>query len=69
MNSMLLLVIGIVGFGFDSTFAVWQENQTPKKRITQLKDSDIQRFLGNQTDSDHFKLLEQDGDSLLVGAR
>ena len=33
------------------------------------EDQDIQRFLGNQTDSDHFKLLEQDGDSLLVGAR
>ncbi len=30
---------------------------------------DIQRFLGNQTHVDFFKLLRQDGDSLLIGAR
>jgi hypothetical protein len=55
--------------GITVTEAIWQENILPKRRITQLKESDVQRFLGNQTDSDHFKLLEQDGDSLLVGAR
>ena len=44
------------------------ENQIPRRRISQLKDSEVQRFLGNETDSDHFKLLEQDGDSVLVGA-
>ncbi|GIX99630.1 hypothetical protein CDAR_487541 [Caerostris darwini] len=32
-------------------------------------ESDLQHFLGNESHSDYFKLLEQDGDSLLVGAR
>lgn len=32
-------------------------------------ESDLQRFVGNQSHSDYFKLLEQDGESLLVGAR
>lgn len=30
---------------------------------------DVKTFLGNQTHSDHFKLLRQDGNSLLIGAR
>ena len=30
---------------------------------------DVKTFLGNQTHSDHFKLLRQDGGSLLIGAR
>merc|ERR1712013_170848 len=30
---------------------------------------DLRAFLGNQTHSDHFKLLRQDGSSLLIGAR
>ena len=30
---------------------------------------DLQSFLGNQTHADHFKLLNQDGKSLLIGAR
>ena len=29
----------------------------------------METFLGNQTHSDHFKLLRQDGSSLLIGAR
>ena len=29
----------------------------------------MQTFLGNQTHTDHFKLLNQDGNSLLIGAR
>ena len=28
-----------------------------------------QRFLGNQTHKDYFKLLRRDGSSLLIGAR
>ena len=30
---------------------------------------DVRTFLGNQTHTDHFKLLNQDGNSLLIGAR
>ena len=30
---------------------------------------EVLTFLGNQTHSDHFKLLRQDGSSLLIGAR
>ncbi|GBM25759.1 hypothetical protein AVEN_2121-1 [Araneus ventricosus] len=33
------------------------------------EESDLQRFIGNESYSDYFKLLEQDADSLLVGAR
>ena len=29
----------------------------------------VNEFLGNQTHTDHFKLLKQDGSSLLIGAR
>lgn len=49
--------------------AAWQDGIHPHTRISQLDESDVQRFLGNQSHSDYFKLLEQDGDSLLVGAR
>ncbi|GBL76746.1 Semaphorin-1A [Araneus ventricosus] len=39
-------------------------------RNLQVHEGDrVQRFIGNQTHSDHFKLLEKDGDHLLVGAR
>ncbi|KAF8795463.1 Semaphorin-1A like protein [Argiope bruennichi] len=34
-----------------------------------IEESDLQRFIGNESYSDYFKLLEQDADSLLVGAR
>ena len=30
---------------------------------------DVHSFLGNQTHKDHFKLLQMDGSSLLIGAR
>ena len=29
----------------------------------------VQSFVGNHTHNDHFKLLQSDGDSLLIGAR
>ena len=29
----------------------------------------VDQFLGNQTHTDHFKLLKKDGSSLLIGAR
>ena len=29
----------------------------------------VRRFLGNQTHQDYFKLLRQDGDTLIIGAR
>lgn len=47
----------------------WQDGIQPHIRVSQLDESDLQRFLGNQSHSDYFKLLEQDGESLLVGAR
>lgn len=49
---------------------VWQDqNLQPKIRTTSLAPGDFQRFTGNTSHEDHFKLLSQDGDSLLVGAR
>lgn len=52
-----------------SVAGVWQENILPKLRISKLNDADIQKFIGNSSHSDHFKLLESDGNVLLVGAR
>ncbi|UYV75681.1 smp-2 [Cordylochernes scorpioides] len=53
-----------------ATGAGWQEEIPPKFVFTQLQeDRSVQRFVANQSHSDHFKLLEQDGDFLLVGAR
>jgi len=49
--------------------AIWQDNLQPKIRITQLPAEDIQVFGGNDSHVDHFKLLAQDGESLLIGAR
>ncbi|XP_035214713.1 semaphorin-1A-like isoform X3 [Stegodyphus dumicola] len=47
----------------------WQNGIQPHIRVSQLDESDLQRFLGNESHTDYFKLLEQDGESLLVGAR
>ncbi|XP_054160693.1 semaphorin-1A-like [Oppia nitens] len=66
MYSSLIVILLSMTCGLSS--GLWTDNQIPKRRISQLKESDVQRFLGNETDSDHFKLLEQDGDSVLVGA-
>ncbi|XP_054715687.1 semaphorin-1A-like [Uloborus diversus] len=50
----------------DNGEAAWQDGIQPHIRVSQLDESDLQRFMGNRS---YFKLLEQDGDSLLVGAR
>jgi semaphorin 6 len=34
-----------------------------------LGEDEVLRFHGNQSHRDHFKLLEMNGDSILVGAR
>lgn len=34
-----------------------------------IDEGDVETFTGNTTHADNFKLLVQDGDSLLVGAR
>lgn len=51
--------------------AFWGDNVTPSLRVNYLsQNSDqVQSFLGNQTHKDHFKLLQTDGVSLLIGAR
>lgn len=48
---------------------VWQENVRPKLYVQLNQDDDVQRFHGNDSATDHFKLILRDGDSLLVGAR
>ncbi|XP_037562705.1 semaphorin-1A isoform X3 [Dermacentor silvarum] len=49
--------------------AAWQDALVAKKTVAQLPPELIGKFRGNQTHSDHFRLLEQDGHNLLVGAR
>jgi len=48
----------------------WRDSR-PRMVVDYLKEhaDDVETFLGNQTHSDHFKLLRQDGSSLLIGAR
>jgi len=49
----------------------WGEELTPRLKVNYLSQSNdqVQSFLGNQTHKDHFKLLQTDGVSLLIGAR
>ncbi|XP_070388164.1 semaphorin-1A isoform X5 [Dermacentor albipictus] len=49
--------------------AAWQDALVAKKTVAQLPPELVGKFRGNQTHSDHFRLLEQDGHNLLVGAR
>lgn len=60
---IFLLLLGM------PTNCAWQEPILPKFTITQLPEDDVMKFVGNQTHVDHFKLLEQDGDHVLIGAR
>lgn len=50
-------------------YSAWQDEIRPKIRVGVPQDEKVQRFIGNTTHTDHFKLLEKDGDYLLVGAR
>ena len=68
VRSMLLLVLltssGVLGFDFLS----WERESGVRE--TSYRDlQDLPQFLGNQTHRDYFKLLKQDGLSVLVGAR
>lgn len=59
---LLLLLLG-------PALAAWQDALVAKRTVTQLPAELVGKFRGNQTHSDHFRLLEQDGHHLLVGAR
>lgn len=48
--------------------AAWVHDVSPKLYV-QFGEEQAQRFLGNESHKDHFKLLEKDQNSLLVGAR
>ncbi|XP_067003213.2 semaphorin-1A isoform X3 [Anabrus simplex] len=48
--------------------AAWVQDVPPKMYV-QFGEEKAQRFLGNESHKDHFKLLEKDQGSLLVGAR
>lgn len=48
---------------------MWQENVRPKLYVVLKDEGEVQRFTGNDSAIDHFKLILRDGDSLLVGAR
>ncbi|XP_069678508.1 semaphorin-1A isoform X6 [Periplaneta americana] len=48
--------------------AAWVQDVGPKMYV-QFGEEQAQRFLGNESHKDHFKLLEKDQNSLLVGAR
>lgn len=54
-------LLGLVSAG-------WQDDVQPKRTVF-LGDDQVMRFHGNTSHRDHFKLLEMNGDFLLVGAR
>lgn len=55
--------------GVQAGSTTWQENVRPKLYVVLNNEEDVQRFQGNDSATDHFKLILRDGDSLLVGAR
>ncbi|XP_059082313.1 semaphorin-1A-like [Tigriopus californicus] len=69
----LTLALAVLGsFWVHSPFVLgWGENVSPKLRVNYLsqKSDTVKNFMGNQTHQDHFKLLQSDGVSLLIGAR
>lgn len=64
---LLIFVLNLL-YGASCVAAGWQEDVRPRS-IVRLAENDVQKFPGNHSHVDHFKLLEQDGDALLVGAR
>ena len=51
-----------------SAIGGWQDDIQPKRSIT-LGEEQVLRFHGNRSHSDHFKLLDMNGNSILIGAR
>jgi len=68
-----ILMFSIVFLSVSAEFSTkfWGEELTPRLKVNYLSQSNdqVQSFLGNQTHKDHFKLLQTDGVSLLIGAR
>ncbi|XP_043209574.1 semaphorin-1A-like isoform X2 [Amphibalanus amphitrite] len=54
--------------GLSAASALWQEDLTPRRYVP-LDERSMLRFAGNVSHKDHFRLLENDGSSLLIGAR
>lgn len=65
----VVLLLGALALAPESVAAAWQDALVAKKTVAQLPVELVGKFRGNQTHSDHFRLLEQDGHNLLVGAR
>ena len=58
------LVASLVG----AAVGAWVQD-VPAKLVIGYGVEDVQRFMGNESHRDHFKLLQKDGSALLVGAR
>uniref|UniRef100_A0A147BRA6 Semaphorin-1A n=2 Tax=Ixodes ricinus TaxID=34613 RepID=A0A147BRA6_IXORI len=68
-GALALLALGVLALGPAPAAPAWQDAVQAKKTVAQLPVELVGKFRGNQTHSDHFRLLEQDGHNLLVGAR
>ncbi|XP_029848661.2 semaphorin-1A isoform X3 [Ixodes scapularis] len=68
-GALALLALGVLALGPAPAAPAWQDAVLAKKTVAQLPVELVGKFRGNQTHSDHFRLLEQDGHNLLVGAR
>jgi len=65
MESYWIFLVAIL---VQSAVAGWQDDIQPKRSIT-LGEEQVLRFHGNRSHSDHFKLLDMNGNSILIGAR
>ena len=66
---LLLLPFLLLLFVSSSAAAAsWQDNILPRIRIAS-HETDAEKFEGNSTQTDHFRLLVQDGETVLVGSR
>lgn len=63
----LVTVLSVLMLG-SPVRAIWQDNLQPRMRIG-FHETDAQKFEGNASHTDHFKLLVQDGETVLVGSR
>lgn len=72
MSLKFVTIFSLLSYSaFATGHKFWNEEINPRLKVNYLSQSNdqVRSFLGNQTHKDHFKLLQTDGISLLIGAR
>jgi hypothetical protein len=68
-RTQVMLVLGLLSIPASLGFDFLRQNKETDVRLVNLMTKEVPKFLGNRTHRDYFKLLKQDGLSVLVGAR